>query len=90
MLYYVLYRVIDALFVLYTLALFARAFLPWLGISPAHPVMGFLYRITEPLLAPIRRRLPPTGGLDFSPLVLFFILWVAEQVLLWALRRLLL
>jgi|YNPBryBLVA2012_1023415.scaffolds.fasta_scaffold00386_3 YggT family protein len=89
MIYYVLYRVIDALFVLYTLAIFARALLPWLGVSPSQPVMGFLYRITEPLLAPIRRRLPPTGALDLSPLVLLLILWVAEQVLLWALRRLL-
>ena len=34
----------------------------------------FLYRITEPLLAPIRRFLPPLGGIDLSPIVLILLL----------------
>jgi len=82
---YLLYRLIHTLFTLYTLALIARAVLPLLGMSYAHPVMRFLWNITEPLLAPIRRRLPPTGPLDPSPLVLILILWLVEQVLLWVL-----
>lgn len=82
---YFLYRLIHTLFTLYTLALIARALLPLLGMSYAHPVMRFLWNITEPLLAPIRRRLPPTGALDLSPLVLILILWLIEQILLWML-----
>ncbi|HIE39033.1 MAG TPA: YggT family protein [Anaerolineales bacterium] len=82
---YFLYRLIRTLFTLYTLALIARAVLPLLGMSYAHPVMRFLWDITEPLLAPIRRRLPPTGPFDFSPLVLILILWLIEQILLWVL-----
>ncbi len=42
--------------------------------------MRFLYTITEPLLAPIRRRLPYGGPVDFSPLVLILLLWLVEQV----------
>lgn len=80
-----MYRLIRTLFTLYTLALIARAVLPLLGMSYAHPVMRFLWDITEPLLAPIRRRLPPTGPVDFSPMVLILILWLIEQILLWVL-----
>jgi YggT family protein len=82
---YFLYRLIRTLFTLYTLALIARAVLPLFGVSYAHPVMRFLWNITEPLLAPIRRRLPPMGPLDLSPMVLILILWLIEQILLWVL-----
>jgi YggT family protein len=84
----ILFRLIRALFGLYYLVLIARALLPMLGVSYAHPVMRFIYQITEPLLGPIRRRLPPTSGLDFSPLVLMIILWFLEQFLLQLARAL--
>jgi YggT family protein len=77
------------LFTLYTLALIARSLLPLLGIGYGHPVMRFLYNITEPLLYPIRRRLPPMGPLDLSPMVLILILWLIEQILIWVLQGLL-
>jgi YggT family protein len=86
---YWLFGLIRALFTLYTLALIARAVLPLLGMSYAHPVMRFLYDATEPLLAPIRRRLPPTGQIDLSPMVLVLLLWLVEQIVLYALRGLL-
>jgi YggT family protein len=41
-----------------------------------------LYAVTEPVLAPIRRRLPRTQGLDFSPLVLIIILMFIQAVVL--------
>ncbi len=77
------YRLVRVLFDLYTLALIARIVLPLLGMSYAHPVMRFLWNITEPLLAPIRQHLPPLGPFDFSPMVLILILWLVEQVILW-------
>ena len=51
-------------------------------MSYAHPVMRFLYNITEPLLGPIRRRMPLAGPLDLSPMVLLFAVWLVEQILL--------
>jgi len=80
-----LFQIIRFLITCYTFILLARALLPMLGMSYAHPVMRFLYDITEPLLAPIRRRLPPTGPLDFSPMVLILGLWLIEMVLAWVL-----
>lgn len=44
-------------------------------------VMQFLYRITEPVLAPIRRVLPPMGGLDLSPLVVIIGIQVLSAIL---------
>ncbi len=80
---WLLYRLIRLLFDLYTLALIARIVLPMLGMSYAHPVMRFLWNITEPLLAPIRRQIPMVGPFDFSPMILILILWLVEQVILW-------
>lgn len=51
-----------------------------------HPVRQFLDSIVQPFLAPIRKLLPPTGGLDFSPLVLFFLVELVGQVLVGFIR----
>ena len=42
----------------------------------------FLFRVTEPLLRPIRRFLPNIGGVDLSPLVLFFVLYFIQMLIL--------
>ena len=36
-----------------------------------HPAVGFLWQLTEPVMAPLRSIIPPMGGLDFSPILLF-------------------
>ncbi len=50
-------------------------------LSPYHPIREALDRLVEPLLTPIRSILPPTGMIDFSPLVLIIILQVLEFLL---------
>ena len=57
---------------LYTFAIFARIVLSWFPVQPGgvmSSIYGFLYTITEPVLGPIRRVIPPLGGFDLSPLV---------------------
>jgi len=54
-------------------------------VSPYHPAREFTARLFEPLLAPIRRILPQTGMLDFSPLVLIILVQLVEQLILSAL-----
>ena len=76
-----LLQLINLVFTVYTLAIIARALLPWFRISYYHPVMRFLIRITEPILAPLRRYIPPMGGLDFTPMVALLVLWLVEQLL---------
>jgi YggT family protein len=50
-------------------------------MSPFHPIREAIDRIVEPMLAPIRRFIPQTGMLDFSPLVLIILLQVLGIVL---------
>lgn len=65
----------NVLVVLLNLAMIvfiARAIISWFPVrldSPFRPVVDTLYRITEPVLAPIRRVLPPLGGIDLSVLI---------------------
>ncbi len=50
-------------------------------LDVSHPIRQFLDSIVQPFLAPIRKLLPPAGGLDFSPLVLFFLVELIRSVL---------
>ena len=55
----------------------ARAIASWIRVghdSPIRPIIDGLFRITEPVLAPIRRVLPPLGGLDLSVLVVILVI----------------
>lgn len=54
-------------------------------MSPDEPIRQFIDRVVDPFLAPIRRVLPPTGGLDFSPMVLIVLLYLLDMVLSWIL-----
>lgn len=51
-------------------------------LSPYHPAREFTSRLFEPMLDPIRRLLPQTGMLDFSPLVLIILVQLFEFMLL--------
>jgi YggT family protein len=62
---------------LYILILFARAIFSWFPISPDSPlvpVVRFLHAVTEPVLAPLRRVIPPLGMFDMSFLVAFLLI----------------
>ena len=71
---------IDLALELYTFALLIRILFEWLRVPYTHPVMSFLWRVTEPLLAPVRRLVPPFGGLDFSPLIVYILLYLLRQI----------
>lgn len=50
-------------------------------LAPYHPVREALDRIVEPMLAPIRRILPATGQIDFSPMILIILLTLGARIL---------
>jgi YggT family protein len=79
---YLLFTVIRVFFEVLSLAIIARALLSWFPISPYHPLVTILNQITEPILAPIRRYIPTTIGIDISPLVAIILLQVIERILL--------
>lgn len=62
---------------IYSIILIIRILFSWLPPDTRHNrFYEFIYKITEPVLQPIRRRLPPLGGFDFSPIVVFLVLHI--------------
>jgi YggT family protein len=47
-------------------------------VDPRHPIVRALEQLTSPVLTPLRRMLPPVGGMDFSPLLALFLLEVVK------------
>lgn len=54
------------------------ALISWVSPDPYNPIVKILRQATEPLLRPIRRKLPMGGGIDFSPLVLLLLVIFAQ------------
>ncbi len=65
----------------------ARAVISWVQADPYNPIVQFLYTTTEPILQPIRRRLPPMTGIDISPLVVMMIAFFLQQFLVRTLEQ---
>lgn len=70
------------LFTLLWVLILGRVLISWVDPMGRGPIASFLFQMTEPLLAPVRRLLPPAGGLDFSPLIVLLILGVITRALL--------
>jgi YggT family protein len=61
--------------------LIARVLMSWTNPTGGGGLTAFIYQATEPILAPIRRVLPPTGGVDWSPLIAMLLIGVVVRVL---------
>ena len=73
-------RLVAALIDLYSLVVLGAVVMSWVRADRRHPLVKAVYRLTEPVLAPIRRALPLVAGLDFSPLVLLVALRVLRSL----------
>jgi uncharacterized protein YggT (Ycf19 family) len=63
-------------------AIFVRVIASWFGISPYRAWMRPVVALTDWIVEPIRRLLPPMGMIDFSPMVAWLVLWVARGLIL--------
>ncbi|MGH7581962.1 MAG: YggT family protein [Gemmatimonadales bacterium] len=79
---YLVFFVLRSVFELLKLALIVRVIASWLSVSPYHRFMRLINGLTDWLVEPIRRVLPPLGMLDFSPLVAYLVLYLAENLVL--------
>lgn len=80
---YLLLRIVSLVATGLTWAIIIRAVISWFRVDPYHPAVQFLDRITEPILSPFRRLLPPwkTGGLDISPILAIITIQVVRDIL---------
>jgi YggT family protein len=71
----------------YMWVVIARAVISWVSPDPYNPIVRFLYQATEPVLEPIRSRLPAGGfGIDFSPLIVILAIYFLQIFLVGSLR----
>ena len=77
-----LYRLVDFIFWLLDLAILLRVLFSWINPDPFNALVRIVYQITDPVLAPLRRVIPPVGGLDITPVVAFMVLQLLRRVVL--------
>jgi YggT family protein len=74
--------VMDLALNIYMWLIIARALLSWVNPDPCNPIVQFLYKVTEPVLGYLRRRLPLVfGGLDLTPLLVLVAIVFLRQFL---------
>lgn len=82
-------NVVNLVLIAYMWIIIARAILSWVSPDPSNPIVRFLYRVTEPVLRPVRHRLPTLAmGLDLSPMVVLLGIYFLQQFLVPVLYRL--
>lgn len=79
--------ILYGLLSLYILLIMIRIIFSWGGLGYTNRIMRFLIDMTEPLLGPLRRVIPPLGWLDISPIVAFLILWLFQAAVAGTLLR---
>lgn len=75
-------ELISVAFQVYGWIIIARIILSWVRHDPYHPVIRFLYDLTEPYLSIFRRIIPPLGIMDLSPIVALFTLYLLRYAFL--------
>jgi YggT family protein len=74
---------------IYIWIIIARAIISWVNPDPYNPIVRFLYRVTEPVLRPVRHRMPTLAmGLDLSPMIVILVLYFLDWFLVSTLRDL--
>ena len=74
--------IITAAFALFRIAIIVSVIASWLPISQFSPWIRWSYRLSEPVLRPIRQFVPSLGGLDITPLIAYFLLGLIESAVL--------
>ena len=82
-------RLLELVLWAYFWIIIARAVLSWVNPDPFNPIVRFLYRVTEPVLRPIRCRMPMMQmGLDLSPMLVILAIYFLPAFLVESLRDL--
>ncbi|MCX5832054.1 MAG: YggT family protein [Deltaproteobacteria bacterium] len=76
-------KIIDMGLTLYMWIIIGRSLISWVNPDPYNPIVQFLYRVTEPVMAPIRRWLPLRNmGIDISPIIVIAAIIFLQSFLL--------
>ncbi len=73
-------KLISIFATLYTVLIFARVILSWVSPGKTNPLVQLVYRLTEPVLGPVRSLLPAVAGIDFSPVLVLIAIQLLERL----------
>jgi len=80
--------VLDIVLTIYMWIVIISALISWVNPDPYNPIVRFLFSVTEPVFATVRRLLPfPYMGMDFSPLIVLLIIVFMQQFLVRTLHQ---
>lgn len=79
--------VLDTVLTIAMVVVIARAVLSWVSPDPYNPVVRIVNQLSEPMLFPIRRRVPYFSGIDFSPIIVLLIIYFLNEFLVNSLYR---
>jgi YggT family protein len=65
----------------FVILIFVRVAFSWIGPNPRNRIFMISYQLTEPILAPVRRLLPQSMGIDLSPMIVTFLIFMLINVL---------
>ena len=88
---YLLQAIAGVLHIVLTMVMIvviARAILSWVSPDPYNPIVRIINQLSEPVLFPIRRRVPYLGGIDFSPMLALIAVYFLDIFLVQSLERL--
>jgi YggT family protein len=76
-------KIIDMGLTIYIWIIIGRAVISWVNPDPYNPIVTFLYRATEPVLAPVRRLIPMGGmGIDIAPVIVILVIYFLQMFLI--------
>jgi len=76
----VISQIAELTLYIFLFTILVRVILSWIAPYPRNPVMHLLVSLTEPLLRPARRMIPPVAGLDLSPVAVLILLQLAVML----------
>ena len=78
----ILRLVVSWTFAIVQLAIFARVILSWIPMKPGSWIVRWTWKLSEPVLGPLRKVIPPIGMMDITPLVAYFGLSILQPIVI--------
>ena len=79
--------ILNILLTLAMVVVIARAVLSWVSPDPYNPIVRLINQLSEPILFPVRRRVPYFSGIDFSPIIVLLVIFFLQEFLVNTLYR---
>ncbi|MES0371988.1 MAG: YggT family protein [Mariprofundaceae bacterium] len=79
--------ILDIVLTIAMVVVIARAILSWVSPDPHNPIVRIINQLSEPIIFPVRRRVPYFSGIDFSPIIVLLIIFFLDEFVVNSLYR---